>query len=144
MGFKPEKIIKALRSNYSGITFTAKDDGDSVIVSADLSSEEFDDSIYFSVEIFSNKVIIIDFIFDKIEKNLDSYELINKFNEESYFLKASISTRGDHDENFLRFSAKVMNSVNEEIAYDNIDFALGQILDENLLPTIKALCSLTH
>ena len=144
MAYNAERVVQTLKLNYDKITFDVKVKERSLYVTADLSINGLDDSVYFNVELFENKVVIIEFVFDKLDKTLRSYELINKFNEESYFLKASITTRGENDDDYLRIAAKVMNAVDEDNAYDNIDFALGQIFDDDLFPIIKDLCALTY
>lgn len=101
----------------------------------------FDDGIYVSITMYASGTLHIFFTFDKIEKNMETYELINTFNEGNSWFKAYITTINDNDFLELKYTNCCSDSVDE--ALDQTQHAFDQLLDEGILKYLIPLTKLT-
>ncbi|MBQ9369748.1 MAG: hypothetical protein IJU10_01585 [Clostridia bacterium] len=84
--------------SLQGIQYEIKD-GSLNITNKGLSLKGHDDDIYMSISVSEMKgdipyQVIISFIFDKLDRTLANYELINEFNATVPFYTANITNKG--------------------------------------------------
>lgn len=101
----------------------------------------FDDGIYVSLTIYSSGTLHIFFTFDKIQRTLDNYELINEFNDGNSWFKAYITRINDNDFLELKYTNCCADSVDDAI--DQTQHAFDQLLDEGVLKLLKPLTDIT-
>lgn len=119
------------------------DDEDKVTLSGNIELDPYDDHVLFTIEIYDAEdtvAMYLDFCFDELEITREALLLVNAFNDKSLFLKAQIDP---DDPNYLRvvYNAKL---VSEEHVVNHVNFAIGELVDDDLVPYLKPLTLLTE
>ena len=147
LGETEESIIKASQQRMSTIK-KVKDVDTYKEVTKELEKETyklkeyFDDSIYVRVRAYDTGSIHVFLTFDSIDgTNREVQRLINDFNENNAWFRAYV-TSGDTA--FLELHFANICADDEEHASDVLNFALGQLLEENVLTYLKPLLELTY
>ena len=102
----------------------------------------FDDGIYVSITAYASGTLHVFFTFDKIERNITVYNLINELNDNNSWFKAYITTINNTDYLELKFANICGDDV--ENMLDCAQHAFDELLSEGTLKLLKPLTNLTH
>ena len=137
------RIIKEEWEDKIDFDVEFDDDHDKVTLSETLHPKAYDDHIYFTIEIFDagdTAVMYLEFCFDELEITKDSLRLVNVFNNKSLFLKAHIDLESP---TYLRLTYNA-KGVEEDAVLSHVNFALSELVDDDIIPYLKPLTMLTE
>lgn len=139
-----QKLKKMIVKEWKNITFEEreKDNGDRLILIANVSCNSYDDDIRVEAEIHKSGVLAVTFVFDEIERDREAYELINEFNDKIPYLKAFITQRNDKD--WLSIEYTVEDVLTEANGLDIFGSMMQRLISDKTVKYLKPLTKLTH
>ena len=100
--------------------------------------EGIDDDISCEVVAFERDMGAIEFILDKVTNPEMAYELINKYNDTSLFIKCLINTNG-----YLTFRHSVVKVTSEKDFVNLVSIIFGELGKNYVMPILVELSKLT-
>lgn len=137
------RFYELFTEGWSHIEFEISEQEDEYIAfSCELNAEDyFENSIYVRVRAYDTGSLHVFLTFDEINATERAKNLINDFNENNPWFNAYI-TSGENQ--FLELHFSNICADDEEHCADVLNFALGQLLEENTLQYLKPLLGLTY
>jgi len=97
-----------------------------------------EDDIYVNVELFANGNMGTSFIFDKLKKSKENYDLVNKFNCYQPWLKGIINEEG-----YFTVLYSSIDLRNEIEALNQFKFLFNELVDEEIMKPLKPILANT-
>lgn len=117
---------------------TYKIEEDSLEVSDSITLKNHDDSILFQMSVYAGGMVHIRFVFDRIEKNINTLNLVNDFNLSNGFFTATI-----RDDSYLELE-NIFAYYDNKVFLEYPSEALSRIADFSDDQILKKLTSLTY
>ena len=141
-----QRFYNLVCNEYRGIEFEIDQDStneNKIAFSCSVTSEQnFDDGVYVRIIAYQSGTLHVFFTFDKLDKNLNNYELLNEFNCNSSFLKGYIDDI--NGKNFLKFHFLSTDITSEDTLCEDVVFAFDQLLADKTLQYLKPLTRYTY
>ncbi len=138
MGIDLKEFADKVIQMNNHIEFETQLDDEKVTLRASIGAKEFfDDHISLTIYFSKRGYIMVSFIFDKIDKSLLNYNLINEFNEYTLF-KGFISGDGFFQVDVARIG---IDTTDEALSF--LFFNLESILEENTLLYLTPILKIT-
>jgi hypothetical protein len=134
------KLIEQTANRFSWREEEA--DENQISISTDIKIKACDDEVKMRVECDEEGVLLVTYIFDAINLNTDTLKLVNYFNENVCFLKASIlKTRRA---NYLKIEVGNPKCLSVENAVEQVLSSLEQLNSSSVLSYLKPLTIITE
>jgi hypothetical protein len=110
-----------------------------VYITAHVSTRVIDDGILVSFHAFESGVFFLRFTLDKLGKTLNNYNLVNHYNQNVAWFKASID-----DKNYLIFEHVSFDVANENVLKQMVEFFFNKFVDDSHVKYLKPLADITE
>lgn len=110
-------------------------------------SNYFDDSVFVEGTIYASGSLHVFMTFDHIDPTLETYDLINRFNENTSWAKAYIKHVSRKDGSVARYLAlhySIVSSKDDKEACENLSFCFNNMLNDSVMKYLKPLTVLTY
>lgn len=140
-----KKIYNLLVKEWPNISFNIEEeDNEYIELTAETNAKRFfDDDIFIRVIAYTSGSSHVFFVLDELDPTLETYQLINEFNENQSWAKAYImeSSNGRH---YLKIHYAFLSAKNEKDVCECIGYALDDLVSEETLLNLKPLTDLTR
>lgn len=132
---KAQKIIEDMFKDWLDITTEMEDER--LICKADIVAKAYDDDISLMMAFYANGSGYIDFCFDYLDKDEETLDLVNTFNENVLRLKAAIGDNG-----FLKIS--YYEYVTEDTIAQIVKKVFDELVDDDTVKYLKPITEFTY
>lgn len=136
-----EKLKKLIIKKCANLSFECEQNDRGITMVANASVESYDDSIRIELQLFKSGALGVTFVFDRISRTPETYELINEFNDKVPYLKAFITKRNDKD--WLSIEYAVGDVIDEKNGLDIFASILGLLISDSAVKYLKPLTDIT-
>jgi hypothetical protein len=116
-----------------------RENDDEIEITANMVVKSIDDNIRVSFYVNQKNFAGIAMTFDRLQKTIRAYELINQFNRQNYIFKAYINENG-----YLEFSHILLSIHHREELKEQLPNLIGLMFNDDNLKLLTPLTELTY
>lgn len=140
----PRTVFELMKNKWPRLGFELQEDTkERLVFTTNFAAQKyFDDSVFTTVIVYDNACYHVFFTFDKINPTPEVLTLVNEFNINNPFLKATIEPKNGI--NFLVLHYGCINGNNEYSITEDISELLNSLINTDVLKFLVPLTEITQ